>query len=264
MDKDERSAKMWEEHPIMPTRSEIKRARFVKMKGFSAIEKAMILRERARIEKEKKKDEKRKREEMVIHLRLDREMSFKDIAEVLGVTTQRVQQIVQRLQKEEGVYLARIKKAPMPKQQVKTHCKTCGVEFEIVKSQYKGEGRHNCKSHRHVAKIIYPDWLKGKSQYQHNKWRYHNDPEFKEKRLTATKAYAKRMMRERNPRYIERQRQAVKRYIEKNKNNPVWVEKQQVRSHLAYLKNRNKPGWKEKERERGLRYRMKKKLEQGW
>lgn len=141
---------------------------------------------------------KQEREKRVVSMILDNGMTLQKVGDVLGVSRERVRQIIIRLEKREGIKIARPGRgAKKPPVLVATRCIFCNSIVEVAERQYKHNKptkTYRCKEHKHIlmrSKRILelcPEWPT-MSNGQKQKWRYDNDPEWRAKHAAAVKKY---------------------------------------------------------------------------
>lgn len=205
------------------------------------------------------------RDQRIVEMRLDKEMTLEAIGALEGLSRERVRQILSRVEKIAGVRFPRYAKR---EERVDLKCAFIGgCEVMGQLSKYNADkGRHYyCDAHKgkHSVMVLkVPNWYE-LSDNEQERARYHHDP----KRKAMSRVFAKRWREQirKDPvqwaRYRLLQKAAALRWRARHMHEPDFIEKQRIASHNQYLKNKAKPGWKEKETARYRRYTALKKAE---
>ena len=156
----------------------------------------------------------RERDKRILEMRLDDQMSLREIAEALvpPTTGERVRQILTRLEKEAGVTFPKTKweLRGIPKvQKVAVHCKVCGKV--LVLSESKVKPANFCKEHRltqlgYERFLIDPNYINLDDLARH-RWAYKNDPRVREVTRQAAKNWVQKIKAENGPRWAKYKKQ---------------------------------------------------------
>lgn len=139
-----------------------------------------------------------------------------EVANLEGVTRQRIDQIISLLRKE-GIDVKKNRKKT--EQEVAIHCAICGQIRAIPESAYVDGVPHFCTKHFKYRRsykyfLQVPTWFEMTKSEQDN-WKYHNDPV---RRAQLMKANVRQYFKAKEkPGYKERQKVYTKKYQDKKK-----------------------------------------------
>lgn len=171
-------------------------------------------------EREAKLAPKRERDARLLTMRLDEQLTLGQIAKREGVSGERVRQLLRNIERREGI---KIDTPIFTNPPIETSCTTCSAKILKSASQVKEGRKYYCEIHRGGRKYDYPvncttPLLRMRFRAR---WRYHNDPLFRERTNNHSKNWAKKQREIGNQHFIEKQIQAAKRWNEKLKADPV-------------------------------------------
>lgn len=174
-----------------------------------------------------------KREERIIELRLDMQMTYEEIGTIENITRERVRQILRNAQIKYGVTFPKYVTRGMDEEKEKSlmiavHCKVCGLVSEVQEHEKDKWVKQFCDEHR-MTKVGYKCYLLGAEWWkmtplERNRFRYKYDME-KRAKVIKTNLNWKNKIQKSDPvkwaRYKAKQNLAIARYQarlkEKNK-----------------------------------------------
>lgn len=178
----------------------------------------------------------------VIECRIDKELTLRETG--LLFNPPKSGEHVRHIQKEISAALGIEFPSGKPRAvTVTTKCRWCGTDVVKKAAQYKGEGIHSCKLCSHPSKDE-----QRRRQREQIKFRYHNDPEFRKKRITQSLAWHYREMAYDSPhhRHVTKyMREYFRRTRTKEGNHESWLRRKE---QLA--EKRKDPEFVKQEREK--------------
>ncbi len=170
----------------------------------------------------------RERELVMTEMRLEGK-TLEQIAQSMTpvITRERVRQILYRISMREGIeFEKQYKRTGRPSEGILTRCRQpgCTEVIRCTRSTYKGEGRHACAAHKQKSRK-YPQNSDGSTMSVKDriKWRYHNDPEWRKKRIEVSKKWHYKELSKKGDyykRYLKYQREYTRKKRIATKANP--------------------------------------------
>lgn len=222
---------------------EMKNSEFFRHFGFSKRKMPSLLKNMTKAARMAREAQKRRfkrlnimqeREKRILSMMLDDNLNFKEVGDIIGITRERVRQIVMKIEMREGIKVARPghnkKKGSL---RTAAHCFICNAIVEVIARHYNPKKNYRCEKHKHIRmkdRRLYdmcPEWP-NMTTAQRQSWRYHNDPVWRERHAKSVAAYHKRVQG--TDEYKAKQRAYLKEYhARKLKENPNYFKDKETK-----------------------------------